>query len=196
MKNGLEGSDFMYLAIAGVIGYAAYRVFRPGGVFGDDITPSVIAPVPFTTPVSGTGKSGSIFDFSAPSDYKIGQLPTVKQALVAASPVGSFETAYTAVKELFTKSTPSRSYIDPYIPGAPNFSTPQGAIFVDTSGKAPNFSSASGKAVYVPSPSTPTGKPMYSTQSSSRVTGAPVGTRFASGAVVKSVGASGKYNIF
>ncbi len=182
MKNGPEGSDFLYIALGGVILYSAYRLFKTGGLFGDSAV--VTAPAPFTTPVSGILKTESFLG----------------DAIVKATPAGILTdgfldaTRYIKDKASSVFSTNKPTWIDPYIPGAPNFSTKQGPIFVDTSGKAPNFSSITGRSVYVPPPSTPTGKPLYS--SSSRVTGAPVGTRFSSGAIIKSSGASGKYKLF
>jgi len=195
MGNDLSGSDFLYIALGGIAVYGAYQFFKKDGVAENvikDVTPS-------SAIFSGTPQS-------SPVQQIIDTTPGVQ---LYKGMTGSLQSMFSDFSKLFSvgqRDIVKPSFVDNYVPGAPNFSTPTGAVFVDTTGKLPNYSSITGQSVYIAPPKTTSA--LYSSQlsvskaassvsSSSSVKpktlGAPVGTIFKSGASVKSVGKSGKY---
>jgi len=199
MGNGdLSGSDFLYIALGGIAVYGAYQFFKKDGVVAEVINNTGSGLLNGTT---------STPQMSTPAKV----LYTISPAAQAADAgLGLFDYFKTKIDTMFAQSSRNEkapSFVDPYIPGAPNFSTPTGAVFVDTSGKLPNYTSITGQSVYVAPPKTTsatyssmlsTSKASSTVAKTSSVTpkttiGAKVGTIFKSGASVKSVGKSGKY---
>lgn len=202
MGNGFNGSDFMYIGIGAAAIYAAYRILGPTNS-GD--APSAIEP-PSTT--------GGIFNGTDPTQKVVNILPPKVETEVKPI-VDAVQT--TGVKVSGGISNPLG--VVGNIAGVPSY----GAIFGKLTGaiasiqnnglfgeKTPRVAVAQYVARpgidYTPVPSsTPTPaagrSSMYSTTAkpaggSQSVTGKPVGYKFASGATVKSTGASGKYKMF
>jgi hypothetical protein len=184
------GSDWLYIGLGAAAIYAAWKISQnlTGGIgkLGDAIGNA------------GTGVSTAFTS-------GLGGLTTFNQGITAAEKqlfldfANLYSTGKTEVKEVGSdtidwlakimnkfgggqttpqpKPTLYKSGVDFYntaIPGV-NYTAQVGD-------KAPNFSSITGAQLYIAPP-----------PSSSRVSGAPVGTIFKSGASVKSTGASGKY---